>query len=1077
MDVSDDDGTAPQRASDLIQSAASSSMASSNSEDTSPWMTSMPPSLLRQTSSHSTHPQSGSMRGTYQRPGGMGFTHQQPGDARLSQQSTMHRYDYRGNPDAGYFGLRENSFETMGGRAISVAPERNASNDDTNWVMPRTRPIWDREQEAPGNLVAQNLSIHQQQIHSTVDASSTKTLRRSSEHDIIEAPSKEKDDREILNAPPNAPYARMGQTATRSGNNVEMGPHVKSVALPGQVNHVVGPDDNGAKLANVTEGRLGRDPSASDTRTEVLFSSAASKPPVDSATATKSASRGQRRVQRRDPKPSIDDNDNYYQEGAVKWNTFLASKSSKGRAKMSSETDPNMKVLGEEEGSAASRAATRKLGQKFSQKDKSESLSSGTQHSRHSGETSRSPAASRLFAPSPSRNTDISNLDGTDSRSPTPTQADPHGLAQFKDSARPVAGISELTPRRSLHRRRSERLSADFNAVLDQDGDADDEGGEDDANQEDGTNDPNASRFWDQKARPHIVPDGETAEAPEDVEESESDSSVRTALYSPRPSTKPNAARAAAHSFHQTPDSLLLGFPLPPTSTSPEQTMQRGFNPTNPKANRPTTAQSRVTAAAATSAANASKLSHPEGLGKESCGPITASRPPPAPSSPSAYEHFDPAFPRRHLSDISSQDESQMSASPGRFRLRRVRPSQPEQEDIDFMSYMTNPILAPSEQSDIHSSSVAPAGYDAAMGVGPNFRRNVATPPSSPPPTSPESDSAHLDSASDMAMSDIPALPSHNLILGLSVQDASERDIPSSYSPQFPTPSGTFEDQLSTMVRHAGTPGFVEGASRTMVIFNLPLGCSYAEIAALIWGGPLEEIKPKPEEGWASVTFLHVEDCSRFATSLSQSTDHGLQFPGQPDRLIKFARRIRIEPPNPIYRSWAAKGVTRCIRITAIPPSIDSDYLIDLIQGEWVDKDQNFLRTIEWALQENSENMDEYAAAVSVPKQLQWQLSVRFSRFHDATDALWAINSHPDFQPLIEQGYLQLSYLRDCTDTLQSGFRDPSVFGSRISSGSVHEWTSWRPVGVLANLFPTSAVAKRRFWWSTMRQPPGSSHA
>ena len=144
-----------------------------------------------------------------------------------------------------------------------------------------------------------------------------------------------------------------------------------------------------------------------------------------------------------------------------------------------------------------------------------------------------------------------------------------------------------------------------------------------------------------------------------------------------------------------------------------------------------------------------------------------------------------------------------------------------------------------------------------------------------------------------------------------------------------PAKEKTLVDRTKVVTEHvdtftawpqAGERSAEASAYRRVKLSNLPRWANLTVVAALVWGGNIQEIFYKDGYATAEVLFLRSEDCKAY----QQDTLNGISCPGEPERIIFVDPHESPDPAHQVVRDFVARGHTRCLR--AIPPGHELDF-------------------------------------------------------------------------------------------------------------------------------------------------------
>jgi hypothetical protein len=96
---------------------------------------------------------------------------------------------------------------------------------------------------------------------------------------------------------------------------------------------------------------------------------------------------------------------------------------------------------------------------------------------------------------------------------------------------------------------------------------------------------------------------------------------------------------------------------------------------------------------------------------------------------------------------------------------------------------------------------------------------------------------------------------------------------------------------------------------------NLPSTATLKNVAALVWGGVIQEFVYSPGKSEAEVLFVKPADCKKYF----DATLNGIQYPGQSERHITV-EACPAESARENVKEIVDKAMTRCVRVMDIDP-------------------------------------------------------------------------------------------------------------------------------------------------------------
>ena len=112
----------------------------------------------------------------------------------------------------------------------------------------------------------------------------------------------------------------------------------------------------------------------------------------------------------------------------------------------------------------------------------------------------------------------------------------------------------------------------------------------------------------------------------------------------------------------------------------------------------------------------------------------------------------------------------------------------------------------------------------------------------------------------------------------------------------------------------------------------MPRNCTHSFIAALVYGGPLEQIHVISETT-ASVKFLHPADCTKYYEATSNGLVYKKDLQGR--ELAVFVELAKdVDVIGGLLQSWIDTGVTRCVRAVGVDEEWDMATLVKLASGK-----------------------------------------------------------------------------------------------------------------------------------------------
>ncbi|KAL9036275.1 MAG: hypothetical protein Q9214_006210, partial [Letrouitia sp. 1 TL-2023] len=116
---------------------------------------------------------------------------------------------------------------------------------------------------------------------------------------------------------------------------------------------------------------------------------------------------------------------------------------------------------------------------------------------------------------------------------------------------------------------------------------------------------------------------------------------------------------------------------------------------------------------------------------------------------------------------------------------------------------------------------------------------------------------------------------------------------------------------------------------RKVILGGLPPNASPTLVAALVYGGPLEQIVVRPPSR-AEVVFLHAEDCMKYydstANGLLYKPPRGVNKDNYYPIMTELGKDVNVV--SGVLREWIEKEVTRCVRAVGV----DKDWSMAWIQ-------------------------------------------------------------------------------------------------------------------------------------------------
>ncbi|KAI4211811.1 MAG: hypothetical protein LQ351_005452 [Letrouitia transgressa] len=180
---------------------------------------------------------------------------------------------------------------------------------------------------------------------------------------------------------------------------------------------------------------------------------------------------------------------------------------------------------------------------------------------------------------------------------------------------------------------------------------------------------------------------------------------------------------------------------------------------------------------------------------------------------------------------------------------------------------------------------------------------------------------------------------------------------------------------------------------RKIILTGLPLNASPTLVAALVYGGPLEQIVVKPPSR-AEVVFLHTEDCMKYydstANGLLYKPSRGVNKDKYYEIMTELGKDVNVV--SGVLREWIEKEVTRCVRAVGV----DKEWSLAWIQETAARKGRKVEKIVD------GENMNKYVEIVQegfLQNLLQMRSIVfRFCEIGDAVKFKQSLNRSEDWE-------------------------------------------------------------------------------